>query len=198
MFKLPCVSQVHNHQSSLHILLTSIFHSLTTIWPQLSPSATIMAAKELPTILLIPGAFTLPPCYDRLLPYLQVYSTVVANLPSCNAADPSSASCSKDGAYIREQFLLPICEEGRSVVLFAHSYGGLAGEIAALGLSKSRRIAEGKSGGVVGLIYLSGNIVPENGSLFQVVGGAWPPYIKTDTVCTPYPPSHSTLLLFAY
>jgi hypothetical protein len=68
-------------------------------------------------------------------------------------------------------------------VIFVHSYGGIVGGAAALGLNKSLRVARGEVGGVIGLVYLVGNIVLENESLLQTIGGAWPPYIKTDRVC---------------
>jgi pimeloyl-ACP methyl ester carboxylesterase len=144
-----------------------------------------MANDGLPTILLVPGGFALPSCYNRLLPHLHQsgYPTVVASIPSCNAADPSTVSCSNDAAYVREKFLVPLCDEGHSVVIFVHSYGGIVGGAAALRLNKSLRVARGEIGGVIGLVYLVGNIVLENESLLQTIGGAWPPYIKNDTVC---------------
>jgi hypothetical protein len=63
---------------------------------------------------------------------------------------------SKDAEEARTRYLLPLLEEGKDVIVFVHSYGGVVGGAAAAGLSKSARSVEGKPGGVVGLLYLVG------------------------------------------
>jgi len=64
------------------------------------------------------------------------------------------------------------------VIIFTHSYGGVVGGAAAAGLSKATRSSRNELGGVVGLVYLVGNIVLEGETLLQANGGAYPPFIK--------------------
>ncbi len=147
-----------------------------------------MSSESLPTILIIPGAFHPPSCFDAFVPHLQKegYSTIVVPLPSSNPSSPSTASCSLDADSIRENFLIPLIEEKHEdVVLFAHSYGGIPGGAASKGFGKVTRMSQGKRGGIIGLIYLNGNINKNGESLLDTVGGQYPPFIKIDTVSVP-------------
>ncbi|KAF2653858.1 prolyl aminopeptidase-like protein [Lophiostoma macrostomum CBS 122681] len=133
-----------------------------------------------PTILFFAGAFADPSCFDAISKKFQEAGcpTVYAYVPSLDPSDPSSVTASKDAEEARTRYLLPLLDEGKEVVVFVHSYGGVVGGAAAAGLSKSARSAEGKPGGVVGLLYLVGVMTKEGESLLQAVGGAYPPFIK--------------------
>lgn len=138
-----------------------------------------------PIILFFAGAFADPSCFDTFSKHLQRagYPTAYARVPSLNPANPATISTSQDAKFTREKYLLPLLDEGKDVVIFAHSYGGVVGGAAAAGLSKASRSADGKPGGIVGLLYCVGNIVQEGQTLLQAVGGAYPPFIKEDNVC---------------
>lgn len=147
-----------------------------------------MAADALPTIVFFPGAFSHPSCYRLLVPHLQKagYPIVNVSTPSLNPTQPSSASASNDAAQIRKEILLPLIDgQHKEIVIFVHSYGGVVGGAASHALGKLSRQARGESGGVIGLIYLVGNIVAEGQSLLQAVGGAYPPFIKQNFVRPP-------------
>jgi pimeloyl-ACP methyl ester carboxylesterase len=73
-------------------------------------------------------------------------------------------------------------DHGKDVVIIAHSYGGVVAGGAARGLAKGTRRAQGQTTGVVGLVYVAGNITLDGESLFTAVGGAYPPFIKVDKV----------------
>ncbi|KAF2798693.1 prolyl aminopeptidase-like protein [Melanomma pulvis-pyrius CBS 109.77] len=139
-------------------------------------------ARPLPTIVFFAGAFADPSCFNRLAALFNDagYPTVYATALSLNPSDPADITTAKDAQHAREKVLLPLVEdENKEVVVFTHSYGGVVGGAAAAGLSKSARKAEGKKGGgVIGLLYLVGNIVCEGETLLQAVGGAYPPFIK--------------------
>lgn len=138
-----------------------------------------------PTIVFFAGAFADPSCFDRMIPYLHKagYPTIYASVPSLNPSDPSTASCANDVSETRKNVLLPLIEgQGKHVVVFTHSYGGIVGGAAAAGLSKGVREGRGEEGGVLGLVYLVGNIVGEGESLLEAVGGAYPPFIKVGNV----------------
>ncbi|CAI6334197.1 unnamed protein product [Periconia digitata] len=136
----------------------------------------------LPTILFFAGAFADPSCFDILSAQLQKagYPTTYAYVPSLNPTEPATASASQDAQATRDRHVLPLLDEGKDVVMFTHSYGGVVGGGAAAGLSKASRSAAGKSGGVVGMLYCVGNIVCEGETLLQAVGGSYPPFIKQD------------------
>lgn len=138
-----------------------------------------------PVIVLVPGAFGTPAGYDKLLPYLTEagFSTRPGPYPSCNPVDPSTATAPKDIASMRENVLLPLIEqEKKDIVIVAHSYGGLVAGSAAKDLDKPTRQAQGQAGGVIGLIYVAGNIALEGEALMDAMGGSYPPFLKLDKV----------------
>ncbi|KAL9089907.1 MAG: hypothetical protein Q9159_002264 [Coniocarpon cinnabarinum] len=136
-----------------------------------------------PTILLVPGAFAKPSCYDKLTPLLtsEGYQTVAAPLLSVDPTDAASCSCTIDAEHIKTQHLIPLIEDqGKDVIVFAHSYGALCAGIAVDGLARSVRHDTGRKGGVLGLIYLAGTMVPENKYIMELLGESWPPFFKID------------------
>ena len=71
-------------------------------------------------------------------------------------------------------------EQGKDVVLFAHSYGAHCGGLASAGLAKAVRKEKGDRGGIVGLIYLAGVTAPEGSSVMGLLNNQWPRYMKVD------------------
>ena len=139
---------------------------------------------QLPTILFFAGAFADPSCFDDLTGYFHKagYPTAYAHVETLNASHPDRVSTSLDAEVTRREALLPLVEAGKDVVIFAHSYGGVVGGAAAAGLSKRQRYFKKRPGGVIGFVYLAGNIVGKGSTLLEGVGGAYPPFIKQDTV----------------
>lgn len=139
-----------------------------------------------PSLVLVPGAFGTTAGYDKLLPYLTEagFSTHPGPYPSCNPPDPATATAPKDIASLRENVLLTLIEqEKKDIVVIAHSYGGVVAGGAAKGLDKVTRQAQGQAGGIIGLIYVAGNITLEGEALLDAMGGAYPPFLKADKVC---------------
>lgn len=144
-----------------------------------------MPSSQSPVIVLVPGAFGTPAGYDKLLPYLKSagFTTRPGPYPSCSPADPAKATSATDIASLRDNVLLPLLdEEKKDVVILAHSYGGIVAGGAVKGLDYPTRSAQGKTAGVLGLIYVAGNITLEGESLLEAIGGAYPPFIKLDKV----------------
>ncbi|KAJ6015162.1 hypothetical protein N7540_009753 [Penicillium herquei] len=142
-----------------------------------------MSSSNLPVILIVPGAFGTPEGFERLIPYLNNAgcTTHPGSYPSCNPSDPADVSALQDINFLRDNVLLPLLnEQSKDVVIIAHSYGGVVAGGAAKGLAKETRRTQGQSTGVVGLIYVAGNITLEGESLFTAVGGAYPPFIKVN------------------
>jgi pimeloyl-ACP methyl ester carboxylesterase len=158
-----------------------------------------MSSANLPVIVIVPGAFGTPQGFERLLPYLikAGYATHPGSYPSCNPSDPAKVSSPQDIAFLRDNVLLPLLNEhGKDVVIIAHSYGGVVAGGAAKKLAKGTRRDQGQSTGVIGLIYVAGNITFDGESLFTAVGGAYPPFIKVNKVRpTPNNRSHNHRVL---
>lgn len=133
-----------------------------------------MSSPTLPTLVLVPGAFGTPKGYNKLLPYFKQagLNTIPGPYRSCDPVDPASVTASKDIKSLRQSVLLPLIEQGKDVVILAHSYGGVVAGGAAKGLDNPTRKVQGHAAGIVGLIYVAGNITSENESLLEAVGGA--------------------------
>ncbi|KAF4122551.1 Pimeloyl-ACP methyl ester carboxylesterase [Geosmithia morbida] len=173
----------------------SSYVSLWVIWagaaaahpPEVSASVGVDVSTDIsigyPAIVLVPGAFGTPAGYDRIVPYLEDagFETVDGAYPSSDPPDPADATSLKDIAHLRDEILQPLLDEGRELVVVAHSYGGIVAGGAAKNLSKTTRRAHGLAGGVVGLFYIAGNIAFENQTLLEAVGGAYPDFIKLDS-----------------
>lgn len=144
-----------------------------------------MPSQNHPLILLVPGAFGTPESFSPLLPHLKEagYETHPGPYASSNPSEPSKATCANDIASLREGVLLPLLDQQkRDVVILAHSYGAIVASGAAKGLDKPACAKNGQPGGIIGLIYVAGNIVLDDESLGEASGGVYPPFIKLDKV----------------
>ncbi|KAL8964171.1 MAG: hypothetical protein Q9183_004640 [Haloplaca sp. 2 TL-2023] len=66
---------------------------------------------------------------------------------------------------------MPQLDAGKDVILAVHSYGGLPGAVAAKGLSKEERMADGKEGGIVGLLFICALVARTGDSLLSILPG---------------------------
>lgn len=83
----------------------------------------------------------------------------------------------EDAECIRNE-LERLVEDGTEVIVVLHSYGGVVGtEAVHESLGKKQRAAEGKKGGVIGLLYMCAFVLPEGVSIASAFGGQLPPYI---------------------
>ncbi|KAF4621943.1 hypothetical protein G7Y89_g14403 [Cudoniella acicularis] len=144
------------------------------------------SAPSLPTIILVPGACHSAACFNAILQHLHTagFPTQALTLPSLNSSSPNTATCAEDSAFILETAILPLLNEGKDVLLIGHSYSSVPISGSALGLSKSRRIREGKEGGVVGLVFMTAFLVPGGEATVFAFGGNDPPQQRNDTVCS--------------
>ncbi|KAI1820726.1 Alpha/Beta hydrolase protein [Xylaria intraflava] len=139
-----------------------------------------MSSSNHPVILIVPGAFGTPAGFDKLAPHLDGLQTHPGAYPSCNHPDPLNATCAADITAVRS-IILSLLDQQRDVVILAHSYGGVVAGGAAKDLDRETRKAQDHSSAVVGLVYIAGNITLEGETLFEAVGGAYPPFIKEHT-----------------
>jgi pimeloyl-ACP methyl ester carboxylesterase len=83
--------------------------------------------------------------------------------------------------------LSSLADGGHDIVIILHSYGGIPGTQAVAGLSKASRLAEGKKGGVIALVYLCAFLLQKGESLVSFEGGLNPSYTVIDDHVLPPP-----------
>ena len=131
---------------------------------------------SLPTIVLVPGAFHIAPIMDVLSFQLREigYNTQTFGLVT---VDRPKVTVQDDVIALVGQVLSPLIEQqGKDVLLYLHSYAGFPGSTAIEGLSKSERLAAGKKGGIIGLIYQSAFIPKPGDTLLEMIGGSYAPW----------------------
>ena len=114
-----------------------------------------------PTFVLVPGAWHTPAIYDGVIEALveHGYAAVKVDLPSVEATPPTYDFAEDVGAIIAAVTIL--VDEGKDVVVVAHSYSGQpVGEIPRE-LSKKARGDKGLLGGVTRLVFIMAFLVPE-------------------------------------
>lgn len=136
-----------------------------------------------PTIVLAPGAWHTPDCYDlaRAELHKRGWETEAVAYPSVGA-EPPTKGLADDAAAVRST-LERLADAGKEIVLVVHSYGGLVGQNALEGLGYKQRQAAGKKGGVIVFVYLAAFVVPKGGTIKAMLGGQFLPWMKF-MVCT--------------
>ncbi|KAF1945015.1 alpha/beta-hydrolase [Clathrospora elynae] len=126
-----------------------------------------------PTLVLVPGSFATTDMYEPLVAPLRAKGHTIHVLePPCYPASYKTSSGKPppsmyDDAKFINTFVVELIEEGKEVVVLAHSYGGIPASESLKGVTKKEREQLGKKGGVVRIAYLAA-IVPRIG---QSLGG---------------------------
>jgi hypothetical protein len=123
-----------------------------------------------PTILIVPGGFTLPELYNDVVNRVssEGYAIQALHLPSVGYKTNVPGTMEDDAAFIASE-ISKHANEGKDVVLIAHSYGGLPATESTKGLSRAERQRQGKSGGLVRVAYISCLILPVGESDASVI-----------------------------
>jgi pimeloyl-ACP methyl ester carboxylesterase len=133
-----------------------------------------------PTIMCVPGAWHSPEVYSEVFKILEGYGypTVGLPLPSVGATPPHT-DFHEDVQAIRDCLTKLIVEEEKEVILVTHSYTGMPGAEAPIGLGKKEREEKGLQGGLTRLVFIMTFAMPEG---FQpTAGGAqYPEWMKVD------------------
>ncbi|KAL9119005.1 MAG: hypothetical protein Q9187_004439 [Circinaria calcarea] len=156
-----------------------------------------MATQSQPTIVICSGSFHKPEHYQPLASILEgrgfevkcpilptnavsgVSADDISN-PEFDAPPPTQGwpDGYSDAEVVRRE-IEKLADQGKKILLVGHSYGGwLATESAIPELQHQARTKEGKEGGVVGIFYVSGYILPKGQSIdsfFSPQGDATPP-----------------------
>lgn len=134
-----------------------------------------MASK--PTVLIVHGAWHEPqPAYEPLKLQIESlgYECYMPKLPTAGGDEVRGVTWEADVQAILE-VALPLFDQGKEVVLVAHSYGGVPSCIATRGLGVQERAAKGKSGGFRQIIFIAAFAIPAKGmDVLATFGGKWP------------------------
>jgi len=152
---------------------------------------------EKPVILLITGSFALPEFYDSVVEGVASagYEIKALHLQSAGprsgeGRDNPSITMYDDARLIAEE-TTKLAEEGKTVLLVAHSYGGIPASESVRGLTQVERQKNGKAGGLVGIAYVTA-LVPELGKSAMDVLANMPPgqrdELQIDVGLTPFHP----------
>lgn len=139
-----------------------------------------MSAATKPTLVLVHGAWHSVQCFDLLRSELQSRGWATETPAHVSPGDQSGTVHTADNARIIRQTLQKLCDEGKTIVLVAHSYGGCTASCAVEGLSLRARRASGRAGGVVMFVYLSAFIIPAGTSMTQAFGEKLSTWHKVD------------------
>ncbi|PLB45813.1 alpha/beta-hydrolase [Aspergillus steynii IBT 23096] len=136
--------------------------------------------REKPTILLIPGAWHLGSTFEPVANILraQGYQAETVTLPS--AGGPSTTTAYDDADHIRKAYLNDLIAQGKEVILVLHSYAGVPGTESVKGLARKDLAAQGKKGGVVGLIYQAAFLVPAGASVESFLPSGLDPFMTLE------------------
>lgn len=123
-----------------------------------------------PTVVLVPGAWTAPGAYQKLVNNLEAKAFTVhaPALPTNNGHRPPDSSFDDDVQAVR-RVVQGLVDDGKEVLLFMHSYGGVVGTTAVRGLTQKDREEQGLAGGVAHLLYAAGFMLALNQNIRTVV-----------------------------
>jgi pimeloyl-ACP methyl ester carboxylesterase len=123
-----------------------------------------------PHLVLSHGAWHRPSTWSKLNKVLTQhgYTITITDLPSAGASTPHADS-SQDTAAIRAILSQLIETQSLDVILVLHSYSGIPGSNACSGLLQADRLAAGKAGGIVHVIYLASFVRPIGSTLNEAL-----------------------------
>ncbi|KAL8794411.1 MAG: hypothetical protein Q9195_002998 [Heterodermia aff. obscurata] len=92
-------------------------------------------------------------------------------------------SVDDDARFLEMMLLRPLIEQqGKDIILYLHSYAGFPGSTAIAGYSKEERLAQGKAGGILGLVYQSAFIPRLGDTILHVSGGDYATWQNPNTL----------------
>ncbi|KAK7551442.1 Alpha/beta hydrolase fold-1 [Phyllosticta citricarpa] len=141
-----------------------------------------------PVILLAPGGWHTPDCYDIVRDQLHARGWTTDTVAYPSVGGEPTKSLPDDAAVLRAK-LETLADRGQDIVLVVHSYGGLVGANAVEGLGYEQRKRAGKKGGVIMFVYLAAFVVPKGKNIKDMLGGQFLPWMNfKDDICTPDTP----------
>lgn len=132
-----------------------------------------MSRSTQPTLVLIPGSWHRPTCYNPIIKALEPHlRCVTVSLPS-TAYNPEATF--KDDLDAAREVISAEISAGRHVVVIAHSYGGMVGNSAIKGFTRSQDADDTRPGYVIGLILIASGFTLTGLSFMDPFFGRPPP-----------------------
>ena len=128
-----------------------------------------------PTIVFVPGAFHTSAHFEPISALLNQASFPTTTVEIPTTARAKTASYRDDVYAIRFVLDKLVEEDGREVMLALHSYAGVPGCQTVSGLERSKRKAEGKSGGVVHVLFIAALLVEQGRGMADALEGGKAP-----------------------
>ncbi|RDW56846.1 hypothetical protein BP5796_12913 [Coleophoma crateriformis] len=122
-----------------------------------------------PAFVLVPSSFSGKAMYENLVSKIESFDYEVFCVSLDTTIDqgivpelrPPAATMEDDASSI-SRMLTMLADEGKDIILAGHCYGTIPMTESCRDMTKFRRIMKGKTGGVVGLLYISG-LIPKIG-----------------------------------
>lgn len=116
-----------------------------------------------PTIVLVPGAWHTPECFQYIVPKLEAlsYPVVTINLATVGGMNPGATHVD-DIASIHE-IIIPLMNEGTEIMLVAHSFGGIPACASVEGQTVAERQARGLKGGITSIFFIAAFALKKRG-----------------------------------
>ncbi|KAJ8125147.1 dyp-type peroxidase [Lasiodiplodia mahajangana] len=136
--------------------------------PSISALKHTFAARRMskPYFVFVTGSFAPPSFYDNIVAGITAkgYDIKVLHLPTVGLGpgkgrDGPAAGMHDDAAHIAKE-VETLADEGREIILVAHSYGGMPATESTKGLSIKERQAAGKKGGIIRIAYKTVLLTP--------------------------------------
>lgn len=119
-----------------------------------------------PTIICLHGAYHPPACYDGIRTRLEAAGFEVVLPRNASLGKDTNGSFEDDTAVVRKA-VKTLVNQGKEVVIAAHSYGGFVGMNAAKGLTAPELEAEGRKGGIKAIVYMSATLAKSGGTAIE-------------------------------
>lgn len=147
-------------------------------------------SRPKPTIVLAPASFCGKSMYENLVSKLESYGYEVFCVPLDTTIDqgilpelrPPAATMEDDAASI-SRMLTMVADEGNDIILAGHCYGTIPMTESCRDMTKSRRTMQGKTGGVTGLLYISGLIPKIGQSMISMIAKIAKSDVPVNNLC---------------
>lgn len=113
-------------------------------------------------------------CFDLLRAELHRRGWPTEAPAHLTPGDKSGKMRTEDNARVIRKTLQRLCDEGKQIIVVAHSYGGITASCAVEGLGWGQRRALGNTGGIIMFVYLSAFVIPAGVRLAEAFGRGKP------------------------
>jgi pimeloyl-ACP methyl ester carboxylesterase len=150
--------------------------------PSLDEMPSSISTESKPVVVIVPASFSPPSLYQQVVDDLDGHgytATTITLLSVTNDRPIPPATLIDDADHIKS-VTSKLVDEGKDIIMVMHSYGGVCGTEAVHDIIKSKRVQDGKDGGVIELLYISSPVPRVGGSVATEMGDHMPEFFKVD------------------